>query len=315
MPVPCPKIGYMRKPGYDPGLTEKFTAPLRRVINSDGTFNIRRQGANLRDFNPYLILINMSWTGFLLSLFAAYVIANTIFAIGYFLLPASELAGVATADPLRRFLLDFFFSAHTLTTVGYGNIAPQGMAANALAAFEAMTGVLAFAVATGLLFGRVSLPSARIGFSDKMLMSPYQDGVSLQFRVVNRRRNSIVELEAQVLLMMVKANGGEMRRSYEPLKLERNGVLFLPLTWTVVHAIDSDSPLWGKTTDDLESVQAEILILLKGHDDTFNQTVFARRSYRHDEIIWGRRFAPAFFVDSNGDLVLELPKVGELAPD
>jgi inward rectifier potassium channel len=60
-------------------------------------------------------------------------------------------------------------------------------------------------------------------------------------------------------------------------------------------------------------MQAEVLILLKGHDDTFNQTVFARRSYRHDEIVWGARFAPAFHASPEGRLVLELRKVGELA--
>jgi inward rectifier potassium channel len=112
--------------------------------------------------------------------------------------------------------------------------------------------------------------------------------------------------------MQVKTENGEPRRTYEALRLEREGVLFLPLTWTVVHPIDKASPLWAKSAEDLARLQAEVLILLKGHDDTFNQTVFARRSYRHDEVIWGARFAPAFFVNTQGDLVLELKKVGEL---
>jgi inward rectifier potassium channel len=97
------------------------------------------------------------------------------------------------------------------------------------------------------------------------------------------------------------------------LKLEREKVLFLPLTWTVVHPIDKESPLWGKTAEELDRLQAEVLILLKAYDDTFNQTVIARHSYRHDEMVWGARFAPAFSIDGDGDLVLELRKVGELA--
>ncbi|MBV9508631.1 MAG: hypothetical protein JO323_26900 [Acidobacteriia bacterium] len=306
----------MQKPGYDPGLTQKFTGSVRRIINPDGTFNVRRRGTTLRDLHPYLLLINMNWLSFLLTVFAAYVVLNTIFAWGYFWLPPSELIGAQAPDSFHRFLNDFFFSAHTLTTVGYGSIAPAGIMANFLAAFEALIGVLGFAVATGLLFGRVSRPSARIGFSERMLLTGYQDGTSLQFRVVNRRANSIVELEARLLLMTVKpTDGGELKRSYESLSLERDRVLFLPLTWTVVHVIDNNSPLWGKTEEDLERMQTELLILLKGHDDTFNQTVFARRSYRHNEIVWGARFAPAFFVAEDGDLVLELPKVGELAAD
>lgn len=304
----------MRKPGYDPGLTQKFSGPVRRIINQDGTFNVRRSGTTLRDFHPYLQLINMSWLGFITTLFLGFIVINSVFAMMYFLLPTEQLHGVDTSDALHRFLSDFFFSSHTLTTVGYGNISPAGLAVNALASLESLLGVLLFAVATGLLFGRVSRPSARIGFSANMLVSPYQDGSSLQFRVVNRRTNSIVELNARLLLMLVKTENGELRRSYELLRLERDGVLFLPLTWTVVHPIDSESPLWGKTATELEQLQAEVLILLKGHDDTFNQTVFARRSYRHDEIVWGGRFAPAFSANARGDLVLELRKVGELMP-
>jgi inward rectifier potassium channel len=90
-------------------------------------------------------------------------------------------------------------------------------------------------------------------------------------------------------------------------------VLFLALTWTVVHPIDADSPLYGVTADDLKNSQAEFLVLLKAFDDTFSQTVFARYSYRHDEVLWGKRFAPAFSVDGNGDLILELQRVGQVA--
>jgi inward rectifier potassium channel len=121
------------------------------------------------------------------------------------------------------------------------------MAASAVSSLEALAGVLGFAVATGLLFGRVSRPSARIGFSQNMLVAPYQGGASLQFRVVNQRSNSLMELEARVMLMTVEMSAGQPRRTYTLLRLEREQVMFFPLTWTVVHPIDADSPLWGKT--------------------------------------------------------------------
>lgn len=301
----------MQKPTFDPGLTQRFDRPVRRIINQDGGFNIHRVGTTWRDFHPYLHLINMSWPGFLATLFLGYLSVNTLFAAAYFCLTPGQLQG-ADAPGFLRFWNDFFFSAHTLTTVGYGNIAPVGLGANILASFEGLIGVLGFAVATGLLYGRVSRPSARMGFSANALIAPYQDGTSLQFRVVNRRANSLMDLEARVLLMTVEQNGAQSRRAYAQLKLERAQVLFLPLTWTVVHPIDNESPFWGKTAADLDRLQAEVLILLKGYDDTFNQTVIARHSYRHDELRWNARFAPAFFVDPEGDLVLELRKVGEL---
>ena len=302
----------MRKPGFDPGLTQQFNAPLRRIINKDGSFNVHRRGTTWHDFHPYLYLINIGWTRFFILLCLGYLAVNILFAVAYHLLGPGQLQGADASTEGGRFLNAFFFSAHTLSTVGYGSIYPKGLGANIVASIESLVGVLGFALATGLLFGRVSRPSAKIGFSDHMLITSYLDMTGLQFRVVNRRRNDLVELEARVLLMTVESDNGQPIRQYKPLKLERDKVLFLPLTWTVVHPIDQESPLWGKTAEDLAQLQAEVLILLKGYDDTFNQTVLTRFSYRHDEVIFGRRFAPAFSVDGDGDLVLELRKVGEL---
>jgi inward rectifier potassium channel len=302
----------MQKPSYDPGITNQFTLPVTRLINQDGSFNVRRRDVTWRDFHPYLRLINMSWLGFFATLLSGFLLINTLYATLYYLIGTEQLAGINAPTAFRRFLETFFFSSQTLTTVGYGGISPRGLAANALAALESLCGVLGFAVATGLLFGRVSRPSARIGFSRNMLVAPYGDGMSLQFRVVNRRSNSLVELEASVMLMTVEPSDGEHKRRYEILKLEREKVIFFPLTWTVVHPIEPGSPLHGMTPEEWKRRQAEVLILIRAYDDTFSQTVLARHSYRHDELLWGRRFASAFYVDEQGELVLELKKLGEV---
>jgi inward rectifier potassium channel len=306
----------MEKPTFDPGLTQKYTGAIRRSINKDGTFNVHRRGTTWRDVNAYLYLINVPWPAFLGIIFAAYLAVNTLFALIYYSLGPGELQGAAAPTEMAHFLTSFFFSAQTLTTVGYGSISPRGTAASIVAALEAMVGLMGFALATGLLFGRVSRPSARIGYSEKITMTPYLDGTSLQFRIVNLRANNLMELEAKVLFMTVEGPPGQQRRDYKVLKLERHNVFFFPLTWTIVHPIDEHSPLRGKTAQDLERVQAEILILIKGYDDTFSQTVHSRYSYRYDEIAWGARFVPAFDIDAEGALVLEVNKVGALAlPD
>jgi inward rectifier potassium channel len=302
----------MRKPDFDPGLTQQFTGNVRRIINKDGTFNVRRRGDTWDDFHPYLHLINMHWVPFFALLFAGYLVINTAFALSYYWLGPGELQGADAGTAGGRFLNCFFFSAHTLSTVGYGSISPKGMGANIIASLESLAGVLGFAVATGLLFGRVSRPSAKIGFSDNILMTPYQDITSLQFRVVNRRANDLMEIEARVLLMTVDPANGQLLRKYRQLKLEREQVLFMPLTWTVVHPIDAESPLWGITREQFEREQSEVMILIKAYDDTFSQTVFSRYSYRHDEVLWNRRFAPAFTVDDEGDLLLDVGKVGQV---
>jgi inward rectifier potassium channel len=256
-------------------------------------------------------LINVGWPVFLGIVLATYILVNTIFALVYYSLGPGHLLNADAPTAWGRFLNDFFFSAHTLTTVGYGNLAPGSISANAIAAFEAITGLMGFALATGLLFGRVSRPSARIGFSEKMLVAPYQDGASLQFRIVNLRPNVLIEMNASIMLMTVEGGPDGRTRKFETLTLERPSVYFFPLTWTVVHPIDDASPLRGKTAAELEALQAEVLILIKGFDDTFSQTVNSRYSYRYDEMVWNAKFSPAFHIDEAGRMVLDVNQVGD----
>lgn len=300
--------------GFDPGLTQKYTGALNRIVNKRGQFNIRRAGRTWRDTNPYLFLINTSWWTFSGIVTATFIVVNLGFACLYKFVADGSIKGTESTDALVHFFNLFFFSAHTLTTVGYGNMYPVGLRANTIAAIEALMGLMAFAIATGLLFGRFSRPSARFGFSSNMVVAPYRDGTSLQFRVVNRRANSLIEAEARVMLMTVEFVNGRPQRKYDLLDLERTQVLFLPLTWTVVHPISEKSPLYGKTPKDLEAMQAEILIMMRGFDETFGQIVYARHSYRHEEILWGAKFSAAFDVDDHGDLVLWVDKVGVTEP-
>jgi inward rectifier potassium channel len=304
----------MDTPQFDPGLTQQYTGVLKRVINQNGQFNVRRTGQSWRDWHPYLSMISAPWPLFFLLILAAFLLVNTLFALAFWAVGIENLKNAEAATPAMTFLNAFFFSAHTLTTVGYGNIWPVGLAANSVAVLESVSGVLGFAIATGLMFGRFSRPSARFGFSKSILVAPYLGGTSLQFRVVNRRSNNIIDLEARVLLMLVELEDGKPRREYKKLNLERESVLFFPLTWTVVHPIVEGSPLFGKTAEELREKQAEVLIMMKGHDESFGQSVHARYSYRYDEIVWGARFATAFELEKNGDLRIEVNKVSLTAP-
>jgi inward rectifier potassium channel len=304
----------MAKPTFDPGLTQQYTGILRRAINKDGSFNVSRRGTSWRDIHPYLHLISLPWPSFLALVFAAYLAVNTLFATLYYSLGPGHLSGGDAPQKFDRFLNAFFFSAHTLTTVGYGNIAPGTISANVLAVLEALIGLLGFALVTGVLFGRFSRPSARIGFSELALIAPYEESTSLQFRIVNRRPNALMEMDATVILMLVEGEPGKQKRTFQGLPLERDEVDFLALTWTIVHPIDESSPLFGKTNRDLEQKQAEVIVLIKGFDETFSQSVRARYSYRFDEIDWNAKFTPAFEFDATGSMVLNIDKVGSHAP-
>jgi inward rectifier potassium channel len=297
---------------FDPGLTQQYTGKILRTIEKDGSFNVRKSGGGFKNFHFFHFLINVSWPSFFLVILAGYFTVNAIFASLYLIAGIQSIQGANGSTPLSAFMSAFFLSVHTFTTVGYGTLAPKDFWTNVIAAFEALTGLMALAVATGLLYGRFSRPSARLAFSEKAIVAPYRNGKGLQFRVANKRPNVLMDLEATVMLMTVVNSGGTLKREYFPLSLERSTVYFLALTWTLVHPIDESSPFYGKSTDDLRNQQAEILILIKGFDDTFSQVVHSRYSYTFDEIEWGAKFRPAFRVTDKGDMVLDLDRLSEM---
>jgi inward rectifier potassium channel len=301
-------------PRFDPGLTQQYTGELLRAINKDGSFNVRRRGLHSFGGNLYTLLVNTTWSRFLGLVASVLVVVNAIFAMIYLALGPGALHASAGDIGMGTFGQAFFFSAQTLTTVGYGAIYPVGVRAHLISTFEVTTGLLGFAVATGLVFARFSRPTSKLVFSDQIVVAPYGPLTSLQFRIANQRNNVIAEVEARILLMTVERDDrGELKRNFTELALERKSVLFLALTWNIVHPIDQSSPLWGKSKEDLQHMQAELLILIKGYDDSFSQVVHTRYSYRWDEIEWSARFVPAFGIAPGGHMVLDVGKISETA--
>jgi inward rectifier potassium channel len=273
----------------------------QRLLNNDGSFNVVRTGLGLLEtLAPYQQLLSASWTGFFLMVLVAYMFFNVCFAVAYLACGPDALLGPSGSMFGGTFARAFFFSVQTFATIGYGQIGPNGFPANVIVTVEALVGLMFQALATGLLFARFSRPTASILFSDHAIIAPYASGHSLQFRIANRRKNEIIQLEAQVLFSALHPDGrgGRVRR-YALLPLERNKVTFFPLSWTIVHPIDEKSPFAGRTSSDLEEIEAEVLVLLSGIDETFAQTVHVRSSYRADEILWNTRFR-SMFVQTDG---------------
>jgi len=269
----------------------------RRLLNRDGSFNVVREGLGwIATLAPYQLLLTISWPGFIAVVILLYVVLNLVFALLFFASGPDALAGPAAHMLGGRLSQAFFFSVQTFATIGYGQIGPNGLAANLLVTVEALVGLMFQALATGLLFARFARPTAAIVFSRQAIIAPYAGMQSLQFRIANRRRrNEIIELEAQVLYTSFETNDRrQLVRRYRLLPLERNKVTFFPLAWTIVHPIDDSSPLKGKSREELEREEAEILVLLTGVDETYEQTVHVRTSYRADEIVWNARFRSVF---------------------
>ena len=287
----------------------------QRLLNRDGSFNVARYGLGFfESFAPYHFLLTTSWTGFLAVVVVTYFVVNVVFAFAFLACGSDALVGAGLSTMGGRFGQAFFFSVETFATIGYGQIAPNGIAPNTIVTIEALVGLMYQALATGLLFARFTRPTAAVLFSRHAVVSPYNDGRALMFRIVNRRRNEIIQLEAQVLFsVMVADDRGGTTRRYSLLPLERNKVTFFPLAWTVVHPIDESSPLAGQTRETIELAQGEILVLLTGIDEALEQTVHARSSYRADEIVWNARFQSMFMTaDARSRVAVDISRVHEI---
>lgn len=283
------------------------------LVNKDGTPNVKRIGLPFfNTANNYHTLITMSWTKFWLMVLSGYLIVNILFALVYMSLGPGSLDGASGNTVLNRFWDAFFFSAQTISTVGYGHLSPRSMGANSAAALESMMGLLAFALATGLLYGRFSRPSAQIKYSKNIIIAPYlENGKGLMFRLANMRRNMLIDLEIEIIFSFNEMVNGKPIRRFYPLEVERRKVSILTLNWTIVHPLDENSPLKDMTREDLEKTEAGFAVLLRAFDDTFSQTVHSRTAYQHHDMVWGAKFKPVFDRDKDGRIVLDLSKISD----
>ena len=272
-----------------------------RLLNRDGSFNVQRRGRGLHAFLAYSNLVSTTWSRFFLFVAVAYLTLNGCFALFYAACGPGGLVNTLNTGINSPFLKAFFFSIHTSATIGYGSVVPVGIATNILVALESVVSLLGLAVVTGLVFARFSRPVADILFSQQAVMSWIGNNRAFEFRIINTRNNQITDLHVRVMVSRFEPNAsGTLVRRYYPLSLERESVVFFPLSWTIVHIIDKDSPLYGVTEDELCANGAEFLILLTGMDETFSQIVNARSSYRANEIIWDAKFTDIFVYDPDG---------------
>lgn len=293
------------------------TNQQKRLLNHDGSFNLKRKGQKFVDgFSLYHWLITISWRRFIFVVLSFFFVINLIYALIYYLLGVdTHLLGTITESELDKFVEAYFFSSQTITTVGYGRISPVGFFSNFLASLEALTGLLSFSIVTGILYGRFSKPKAKVIYSDNALIAPYKNINGLMFRIVNGYSVQLIEVEVQVIMSYrINTNSTDNKRTYVQLKLERNKINFFPITWTIVHPIDSESPLEDLTLLDLEETDAEFLIIIKAFDDTFSQTVYSRNSYKYNELIYGAKFSPNFETEESGATVLYIDRINKYHP-
>lgn len=238
----------------------------------------------------------------------AYLALNGVFAVLFWL-----TGGLANSE--GTLLEAFFFSVQTMGTIGYGSMYPTSTLANALVTGEAVIGMLVTAISTGLVFAKISQPGARIAFSDKASLGPMDGIPTLQFRIGNERGNIVMNTQLTVAFVRTEttAEGMTFYRMHE-LPLVRQRAPTLTRTWTVMHRITPDSPLWGATPESLIAEEAELMVTVVGTDDTTLQPVFAGARYRAQEIAFGMRPADVITELPDGRVRIDLGRFHHVTP-
>ena len=285
-----------------------------RFVNRDGSYNVRKEGVPFyQRFSLYHTMLNMPSWKFFGTLFTFYLTVNFIFGIVYYFVGPREFVGVVGTTQWQYFKEMFFFSTETYTTVGYGRVNPIGDTANSIAAVESMLGFLSFAIATGLLYGRFSKPKSFLLFSKDALISPYRDGSALMFRFATYKdHHTMTNVDIKVNAAMLVEENGKTTYKFYDLNLERNHVESLPMNWTVVHPITSDSPIYDFTREDMKKADLEIYVSVRAFDDVYSNVVQQRTSYTYDEILFGRKFVQMYRESDDGKTtIVELQRLHE----
>lgn len=258
--------------------------------------SIKRKGTPLKwGDDLYHGLLATSWLKFFIYYFLFFLLFNLVFALLYYKY-ANSLNG--TDNSLWH---SFIFSVQTFSTVGYGVFSPQTNWAHSIVILESILSVFVTALLTGLTFAKFSRPSAKIIFSQNILINDFDGNKMLSFRMGNLRANQIVEAQVRmVALVSQKSKEGQTLRRQIDLKLERDLSLFFALTWTVMHKIDEDSPLYRHTLEDLIKENIEISISVIGYDSSLVQTVHANVIYSPEDIVFNRYFEDIVEVSHDG---------------
>lgn len=284
-----------------------------RFINKDGSANVLKSGIPMFDrISWFHTLLEMPGLKFFTIILSFFLFINLFFTCVYYLIGIENLNGVNAASELEKFGQAYFFSAQTFTTVGYGHISPKGFWISFTAALEALSGLLAFAIATGLLYGRFSKPKAHILFSKNALIAPFKDGKALMMRLAPFKNVNLSEASAKLTMGLQVKEHGKLVNKFYNLDLEYDIISALTLNWTLVHPITPDSPLYDFKPEDFKINGGEIILYINAFDDMFSTMVAKRTSYTFDEIVYGAKFLPMFEDDDEKNTtILHLDKLNK----
>ena len=296
----------MAKKIKDPGLGKVSSPFAKQIINKRGNYCVRHLNKKRRFSEAYDFLLRLSWTYFFSLSLATYLVINIFFATIYYSIGVDQISILDDKLSFSDFLNAFFFSCQTFTSLGYGSMSPNGISSGLVSSIESFLGLLFFAFVTGLLYGRFSKPRPSLRFSKNIVLREFKGKNAIMFRLVNNRVNAMIKPKIKVNLALTTQNSsGEFVNNFYDLNLENDSITYLPTTWTIVHEIDVNSPLFEYTREEIVNLHGEFLILMSYYDEAFNQEVYQMYSYSIKEIKLNYKFVKAYYYDSKGNMTMD----------
>ena len=290
--------------------SEHHAAPPHRRIILDDRHHVTTHGIKTYFWHDiYHIALTARWPVFFGAVALMFLLLNLVFAL-LFQMGEHAIANQAPASLLGA----FFFSVETLATVGYGDMHPATLYGHAIATIEIFIGMSGIALTTGMIFARFSRPRARIVFANNVVVRPIDGRLTLMVRAANARQNVIVEAKAHMRIMRSETSAeGFFSRKVHDLPLVRDQHPAFLLSWSLMHVIDENSPLFGQTLESLNASNAELMLMVEGLDETTMQPMQARRGWPPEAILWGYRYVDLLSVQ-NGETHIDYAKFNEVVP-
>jgi inward rectifier potassium channel len=277
-----------------------------------GAYEIAKRGATRYDFrDPFHVAVSAPWRLFLLLIVGLWIAINLAFATLYVAVPGS----VANARP-GSFSDAFFFSIETLATVGYGVMAPATLYGHAVSALEIFCGMGYTALATGLILVRFSRPRGKFLFAGKAVVSTLNGRPTLMVRIANGRLGPLTGARAalNILVEETTQEGLSFRRGYD-LQLVRTTMPVFGLTWTLMHEIGPESPLYGMSAAELAEAETRLILSVIAYDPALAADVRGAHDYAASDILFGMRYADAVITDENGEVLADLNLLSDVEPE
>ena len=204
----------------------------------------------------------------------------------------------------------------TLSTVGFGHLYPETLDGDIVTTIEIVVGMFWVAVITGLIFVRFPRPTARVLFSETMVITSFYHQPALMLRVANLRHRAMVEAEFRVMLIRnesIPEEEDSVRRFYS-LKLDFDRLIMFPAALTIRHLMDEQSPLHGVTPEELERCDARFMVSVVCVDTVIPAPVQSQWDYSWREVKFGHRFVEIYTESAEGKLTVDYGRLHETEP-